>query len=155
MKLNVHDLSKRAKRALKSKDLQDMYTEDELSAILNQYNRDKPSGFEPFYGMLKEVAKQPGPRLRRRWSPIEDTFLYDTYEYITDATIALALNIPEYEVRRHRVALGLEKFKGTTHYVVWHNRENFDTDMEKYQLNKARSINPKLIDRIETYGDSI
>jgi len=80
------DIGTREKRNLKMDDLMLHYTEQELDALLNR----KPEATGEWYEELKVLADNAQPRQRRRWSPIEDTFLYDTYEHLSDAAIGLA-----------------------------------------------------------------
>jgi len=132
----LRDLGTREKRNLSMDDLMLHYTEQELDVLLNR----QPKATGEWYEALKQLADNTTPRQRRRWSPIEDAFLYDTYEHLSDASIALALNIPQPEVSKHRIALKLMKQTSAVEnrFVVWHNRDDFDADMEKYQLSKSR-----------------
>jgi len=146
-KLDLSTLNTKARRNLKAEDLQKLYTEEELDQILDY----KPDRSDSWYGqlqLLKQHASKAKPRQRRRWSHIEDKFLYDTYRYLPDSSIALALNIPKREVSRHRIALKLAKTAKADagDFVVWHYRDDFETDIEKYQLTKARGggIHPLL-----------
>ena len=138
-RLEIEKLNTKARRNLKKEDLQNLYTEEELDILLGR--KAKPS--DEWYGqleLLKQAAKDASPRQRRRWSPEEDKFLYDTYLYLPDATIGLALNIPQWEVSKHRIALKLEKRpeaeKGVV--VVWHHRTDFEKDLQEQQLLKVR-----------------
>lgn len=138
-KLDIEALNTKARRNLKVENLQCLYTEEELFDLLGN----KPKTSDEWYAqlnLLKQSANAATPRQRRRWSHIEDKFLYDTYLYLPDTAIGLALNIPQSEVSRHRIGLKLSKTpeadKG--YFVVWHNRENFQEDMDKYHLSKAR-----------------
>jgi len=122
-------MNTKARRYLSVEKLKDQYTEDDLIKLLG-------TSTDYTYSILK---KRSGNTHRRRWSHIEDKFLLDTYNYITDATIALALNIPIYEVHRHRTALGLRKVvTKDVPPTVWHNRDNFEQDMQRMYLTKAR-----------------
>jgi len=141
IKIPLDELSLRAKRNLKFGTLQDLYSDEELEELLKKPPT-KADTFIPAYVLLRQTAKRLGKR--RRWSYEEDQFLHDTYQYLTDAVIALALNIPETEVLRHRNNLGLKKVVTESHYVVLHAREGFEEDMKKYQLNKVRGINPRI-----------
>jgi len=145
-RIDLDQLTLRAKRNLKLNTLQDLYTDEELEKLLT-HPPERPDTWIPIYQLQRQTAER--LRYRRRWSYEEDTFLYDTYEYLTDAAIALALNVPETEVLRHRSALGLKKVTHACHYVVWHARDNFEDDMKKYQLNKARGINPRIREAID------
>ena len=137
--LSLEELGTRARRALKKDDLQALYTTEELYELLG-HTPDPSDTWIGLSTLLKGRARSANPKERRRWSHVEDKFLYDTYMYLPDTSIALALNIPSYEVHRHRVGLKLRKIpeakKGV--FVVWHNRENFEQDMELYGLTKSR-----------------
>ncbi len=145
---DINSLNTKARRNLKKEDLQNLYSEEELDRLLNR----KAKVSDEWYGqltLLKQAANDATPRQRRRWSPIEDKFLYDTYQHLPDSSIGLALNIPQPEVSRHRIALKLQKRPEADagSFVVWHNRDNFEEDMEQYQLSKVRGdgIHPLLV----------
>ena len=137
--LPLDELGTRARRCLKKEELQNLYTEEELYTLLGR-TPDVADSWAGQFQLLKRNANSAKPRQRRRWSHVEDKFLYDTYMYLPDSSIALALNIPTSEVHRHRTGLKLAKTpkadKGV--FIVWHNRDNFEEDMQKYQLSKSR-----------------
>lgn len=150
-KLDISELNTKARRYLKRGELEKLYTEIELSGLLGSSYTGayKDVGYEPLSELIKLTSKSKAKKRHRRWSHIEDKFLLDTYAYVSDVVIALALNIPVSEVTQHRVALKLSKKKKVeSFYVVWCNRDNFDEDMSKYNLTKLRGdgVHPLLED---------
>jgi len=144
--MSVHDLNTKAKRNLKEKDFSHLFSEDELEVLLDKHtipgNNVLDLGEEQYgerFLEQKAEAKAASPERMRKWSPEENAFLKASYMYVSDNVIALALNIPAKSVRARRRRLGLIK---TTHVqlevIVWCNREDFEDDVQKFHLTKAR-----------------
>lgn len=146
---DIITLNTKARRNLRPADLQNLYSQEELYVLLGR-SPDPSDIWEGYGELLRLRARNKKPRLRRRWSPIEDKFLLDTYNHLPDSSIALALNIPRTEVSRHRLSLKLNKRPEADHgvFVVWHHRDDFNVDMDEQDLNKIRGdgIHPLLCD---------
>ena len=147
----VLELNTKGQRNLSLKDLQSWYTEEELAAMTKKkYDENKTlpacdarflESFERFKLDAKKINHA------HRWTPEEDSFLRATYMYISDKTIALALNTPEYVVKTRRTVLQLIKGHITPiDVLVWCDRENFERDIKLNTLTKAR---PEIRDAIK------
>jgi len=143
MILDYSKLNTKARRNLKRNTLKVPYTEEELSKLLmKNYEYDEvltashmrwSARFEDLASAAKKVKKI------RKWSPEEDDFLKATYLYLTDSTIALALNIPANIVKARRLTLSLSKAsQHKLDVMVWCERDNFEADVAKHHLQKAR-----------------
>lgn len=120
--VDISKLTPKARRTLDPQSLQALYTEDELLFLFDEQE--------------KRAKKR---KLLRKWSPEEDEFLRSTYMYLSDRTIALALNKPISIVRARRKTLKLYKHQTVElEVIIWHNRENFEEDMKQMRLTKAR-----------------
>jgi len=145
MSLEVFKLHTKARRNLKRSRLAPMYTQEELEVLMkSQYTYSaKPTlshiRWSARFGEISDAARNAKPRKIRKWSPEEDDFLRSTYMYLTDSTIALALNIPANIVLARRVTLKLFKdLSNNLETMVWCERDNFDDDVKKLHLQKAR-----------------
>ena len=134
----------KAQRNLDLQSLKEWNTDEELEALLPKQTYMQPNyladeKYNAQFERFKDDLKKAQPKRRFIWSPEEDKFLTASYMYISDATIALALNMPVHEVTKRRDILKLKK--GHTipiEVLVWCNREDFERDMEKYPLTRAR-----------------
>ncbi len=143
MSSEVYKLNTKARRNLKRSNLKGMYEEKELSSLLlKNYEYDTKESLATLrwsarFLSLTAAAKK--VKKLRKWSPEEDAFIRSTYMYLTDSTIALALNIPANVIYARRLTLSLTK--SSPHklsVVVWCERDAFDKDIEKHHLLKAR-----------------
>lgn len=151
------DLNTKAQRNLKRSDLLNQYTEEETKELLEPYEYDYKYFYEDGTQVSKhdillcntryserfqeqeEAAAKRVPRQTRKWHPKEDTFLRNTYLYLSDSTIALALNVPKVVVQARRSVLGLSKEVSTSlEVIIWADRDKFDEDIKKFHLTKAR-----------------
>lgn len=130
-------LHPRTQHALSIKDFEEVYTPEELDKLLTEHTNVEAytlasDRFEESYEQMKRIGQ-------RVWYPEEDEFIKTNYLYLTDAVIALALNVPTYAVRTRRVALGCEKIRPTKlDVIIWADRQNFEEDCKKYNLIKLR-----------------
>jgi len=144
MTSEIFELNTKAQRNLKKQHLATRYSEEELKALIKSYSYDKKIDLSQLrwsarFDDLREEARTNTPRKARRWTPEEDEFIRNTYMYLTDATIALALNIPSNIVLARRLTLGLRKSQvNNLEVVVWCERDNFEEDLKKITLLKAR-----------------
>jgi hypothetical protein len=140
-RLPLDDLNTKARRNLKLEDLVKLYSEDEISFLLGDYSYPQSEIPETPYDdqfnrQEEEAARQ---RLIRKWTPVEDEFLIGTYMYLSDYTIALALNMPINIVRSRRKVLKLFKQQTTNlEVIIWAKREDFEKDLREQYLTKAR-----------------
>jgi len=144
IKDKVLGMTTKAQRNLSIKDLEEWYTPSELKRLRidNKYDANKSippcderymESFEEF----KEDAKNINHM--HRWSPEEDEFIKATYMFISDKTVALALNVPQYAITERRSVLKL--IKGHTipiDVIVWCDRSSFEEDVKLLTLTKAR-----------------
>ncbi len=145
MSSEVFKLHTKARRNLKRSRLAPMYTQEELEVLMkSQYKYSaKPTlshlRWSARFDEISTEAQNAKPRKIRKWSPEEDDFLRSTYMYLTDSTIALALNIPANIVLSRRVTLKLFKdLSNNLEVLVWCERDNFEEDLKKSHLFKAR-----------------
>lgn len=141
---DVLNMGTKGQRNLKREDLEAHYTDEELDELKHKYpSYDEVDLGEAKWGErfreLVEEAQNKTPKELRKWSPEEDAFLASSYLYLSDNTIALALNISMAQVRRRRLWLKLNKYdpqpKGL---IIWCDRQNFDEDVKKLHLQKER-----------------
>lgn len=131
---------------LTEEELRERYTQEEIDALLVRPIRiqdGKPQTADLKYADAEaqrtSEANEQDPRQIRKWHPKEDEFLRNTYMFLTDNTLALALNVPVSIVTARRRVLGLVKTRATTlEVIVWCNRDDFDKDMSEKFLTKAR-----------------
>ena len=143
MSLDVSNLNTKARRNLKRNKLKGMYVEEEMhNLILKNYVYDDVPTLSHIrwsarFDDLTDAAKK--AKKIRKWSPEEDDFLRATYLYLTDSTIALALNIPANIVKARRLTLSLSKAsQHKLDVMIWCERDNFEADIAKHHLLKAR-----------------
>ena len=148
-KEDILNANTKSQRSLKRDNLKAWYTEEELKDIIRYEYPDYVSPptlsdikyREPFETMREEAKKA---NMLHKWTPEEDAFLTACYKYLSDSTIGLALNIPAYYVSSRRKVLKLSKQVALDiEVIVWSNRENFEGDMKKERLTKAR---PDIVD---------
>ena len=145
MPLDISSLSTKKRRRLTFSKLAPHYTKDELRAIMNKYSfyiKHPTVAQLRWYEPLEEAKRRASfenPHYKRQWTPEEDKFIQDTYMYLTDGVIALALNLPTTLIIARRRILGLKKVRSTSiEYIVWCERDNFERDLEVKRLLKAR-----------------
>jgi len=144
MSSEILELNTKAQRNLKRNKLARSYTEEELNELVKIYSYPSNPDVSQIrwtdkFNELREAGNSCSPRKIRKWSPEEDKFLRNTYMYLTDTTIALALNIPSNIVLARRKYLGLRKKQvNDLEVMVWCERDNFEEDLRKTTLLKAR-----------------
>lgn len=144
MNSELSKLNTKGRRYLKKERLALRYSPEEMQELLKSYSYDVPIDVSQMrwsarFDELTKAARSHSPRLIRRWSPEEDAFLRDTYMYLTDHAIALALNIPSNIVLSRRKVLKLSKsYSNNLEVIVWCERDSFVEDVEKRHLLKAR-----------------
>lgn len=138
-------LNTKAQRNLRMKDLKQWYTAEELDKLgFRKYPENRTPllcdvKYAARFAELKEAAANHTPKLRHRWTPLEDKFLESTYMYLSDAVIGLALNLPAYNVEMRRAVKGFTKdINVNLDVIVWVDRERFEEDILKESLTKAR-----------------
>lgn len=141
IRIPLDDLNTRSRRSLKLEDLVKLYSEDELRDLLGDKtyppSEVPTTPYDEQFDKQEEEAKQ--RCLIRKWSPIEDEFLIGTYMYLSDHTIALALNMPVNIVRSRRKVLKLFKQQNTNlEVIIWAKRDDFEKDLREQYLTKAR-----------------
>ena len=148
----LFQLNTKARRNLSMKDLKQWYTSEELDKLgFKVYPENRTPllcniKYQDNYEKLRAIAAKQEPKLLVRWTPKEDDFLRATYAYLSDQTIALALNMPDYAIKLRRATLGLLKdYRVNLDVVVWCNRDNYEEDMLKESLTKAR---PDILDTL-------
>jgi hypothetical protein len=142
---DISTLNTRKRRKLTYEKLSPYYSKAELNAMVKKYEFyiKHPTvaqlrWFEPLQE-AERLAKLTNERRSRKWSPEEDKFIRDTYLYLTDNTIALALNLPTTLITARRAFLDLRKKRSSTiEHIVWCERDNFERDLESKKLLKAR-----------------
>ena len=141
-------LNTKAQRNLTEKSLEHKYTDKELEALRlvedkSKYITDARDLGAVQYGERFEEQKlqasEEQPPRQRKWSPEEDAFLTASYMYISDNTIALALNIPSKSIKARRKMLGLTKtLTRDLDLLIWCRRDDFEKDVKELHLTKAR-----------------
>ena len=89
-----------------------------------------------YFSEHEELILQAKKREKKHaWSDEEVEFLKQNWKYLSDNTIALALNISVGTVGSKRRKLGLYKYKDTKHtawqycpHMIWHDRANYAKD---------------------------
>lgn len=140
----LDSLNTKARRNLSRKNLLNHYTKEEVDALIKTYEYEVKSYHELSLANLRwsarfEELKSNKLNLLRKWTPHEDEFLRSTYMYLSDATIALALNIPSNIVLSRRKVLKLAKTSNfEIDVIIWCERDSFEDDMNSKHLLKAR-----------------
>jgi hypothetical protein len=126
-------------------DLREWYTQEELDALgIKKYPANRKdmlcdTKYSARFSDLKAQAKELDKPKIHRWSPKEDAFLRATHAFISNKVIALALNVPYSTVQRRLDVLKLVKpVKLDLEVIVWAERNNFERDMQREVLTKAR-----------------
>lgn len=131
-------------RHLKKDKLTVFYTSEEVQKLTNRTEGYYTDASELLYGDSYDTTKEQLDKQgkRRVWTWAEDEFLRKNYKHLSDSTIGMALNIPSRVVYHRRQALGLLKAKAYVDIpvIIWHNREDYDTDCKKFKLTKARGV---------------
>ena len=145
MKLDLSKLTTRRRRKLTYKELAPYYSKAELDAIVKRYGfyiKHPTLAQLRWYEPLQEaerVAKLLDETAKRKWAPEEDQFIRETYMYLSDNIIGLALNLPTQLITQRRRFLELRKVRThSVEYIVWCERDNFERDLETKKLLKAR-----------------
>lgn len=119
-------------RNIKLKRVSKWYTENELQELLKDrtYSATSERYQEPFQTERKRQSKENNVH---RFTELEDEFIRNNYQYLSDNTIALALNLPYKMVQARRHRLGLKKEHQPTNalVIVWDNRNQYEKDLEK------------------------
>lgn len=118
-------------RRLKLSRVEKWYSDGELQELKKTKHRTKDNQFTgPFKEALAE-AKLDNKMFK--FTELEDMFIRNNYQYLTDTVIALALNLPCSRVTQRRLALGLYKEqqpKDDVLVIVWDNRDKMDKDLK-------------------------
>jgi len=134
-------MNTKARRNLSKDKLMRFYSEEELRTILRTTSPQKspPTLADHQWEEIFELRAQQEDQYHK-WTPIEDKFIRDTYMYLTDTTIALALNVPTRAVYARRKTLDLHKRCPDHHRIlIWHARDDFEEDCKQHRLTKARN----------------
>lgn len=139
--MDVLKLNTKAQRNLSLEDLKEIYSEEELERLIGKRDVYEKELTSDKYIESWEAYKEETSSLNKlhKWSPEEDAFLRACYMYLSDNTMALALNIPAYNVTQRRLSLKL--IKGYTlpiDVIVWCKRDSYEEDLKKERLTKAR-----------------
>jgi len=115
----------------------DEYIAKLLNKKTSQYHTIKEADFRYHDTDMEDSLNAKAKHQKRTWTDAEIEFLKANANYLSDNTIALALNIPNQQVQKKRQRLGLHKFKETYNvswqtcpHIIWHDRDQFEEDLE-------------------------
>lgn len=121
-------------RALKFPRVAKWYTKEELRKLLKDTQVVSLSSERWKEPLEFEKQLQKKEHKGFKFTELEDMFIRNNYQYLSDNLIALALNISWEQVRRRRVSLGCHKQKqpsADVMVIVWENRGKFEEDVKK------------------------